>query len=84
MAKYDVGRYQEACQKVRDVAREIEGGFPPRFHESLKGLVGRAVQGTLEACQEIYEPKKDMPNPGSDTDYETDKEGLQRLIKLFE
>jgi hypothetical protein len=83
MPKYDVGRYQEAVQKVRDAALKITD-FPSEYHQRLRDIVREAVQGTLEACQEIYEPDlENIKNLGSDTDYETDKKGLKNLVGFF-
>lgn len=82
--KYDVGRYQEAFQKVGNSARKIEN-LPQEYQKKVRILMMQAVQGTLDACREIYEPDlENITRAGSDTDYETDKKGLQDLVNFFE
>ena len=82
MIEYDVGRYQEGVQRVRDSAIEAKK-LPLEYREKVIDIVKEAVQGTFEACQEIYDSKENINNLGSDRDHETDKKGLKDLVKLF-
>lgn len=82
LAKYDVGRFQSAVQKVRD-ARDKVRNLPPKMQEAIGEIVAGAVEGTYEATMEIYGPKKEIERPGSDNDYETDKKILKDLPKMF-
>jgi len=82
---YDVGRFQEACQQVRDVRKEVESTYGGKLREDILDLLRRATRGMYSACKEIYEPTIDssqVKRAGSESDLETDKKGLALLAEL--
>jgi hypothetical protein len=85
MIKYDLEKYQQGVQRVRD-SRNALNELPEEIQQQVLGIVRNAVKGTYEACKEIYEPTtnpNEVERPGSDSDYNTDKKELANLSDLF-
>ena len=83
---------RDAVKAVQDMHRRVyeNRAVPPSFQPSelqVLRIIGLAVRGTIDAYIEIYEPATNDPTKmraaGSDSDFETDKKGLDELPDIF-
>lgn len=79
--RYDVGRYQEGCQAVRDLKSYVDSAdIPENIKLSLLSNIKKAIGGTIQASKEIYSSEKEpIVRHGSESDWETDKKDLENL-----
>ena len=83
---YDLGKFQHACQYVRDAKIDI-GNLPEPNRNDILRIAHQIAKGVLEASKEIYLPLIDKKKleiiRKSASDYSTDLKGLDSLPELF-
>ena len=79
---YDTVRYWSAREQVQNARRRTDD-LPEEIRGKCLSIIAQAVEGTFNACKEIYDPDLKASNPGSPGDRETDKIGLRDLPRFF-